>query len=469
VTEPQEVPGEQLPAVRVTPPGPRSLEALAGLRAQAPMGPRAAQSSGPAGSGTAGSGTAGSGTAGSGTAGSGTAGSGTAGSGTIVLSEGVGSNVLDLDGNRYVDLAAGFGALLLGHSPEPIRTALQEQSSRLLQALGDVLPSDTKLSLLPRLARLHPSPGAQVILGQSGADAVTAAIKSAVLSTGRTGLLAFQGSYHGLSYGALAVTDLRRGYRAPFARHLPSAVHFAPYPGSAPAMDAALAAVRAVLASREVAAVVLEPILGRGGVIVPPPGFLSELGRLARQSGTLIIADEIWTGLGRAGAWLASCDEADFTPDLICLGKGLAGGLPLSACLGTAEVMAAWSQEEEVVHTSTFAGAPLACSAALATLEALETGKLAERSAELGREWKERLESGLAGRAGYAVRGKGLMIGIECGALGAAPLQKRLLGRGFVTSTGGGQRDVLVLTPPLTVGRAQLEAFDAALFDCLRS
>jgi 4-aminobutyrate aminotransferase/(S)-3-amino-2-methylpropionate transaminase len=392
-----------------------------------------------------------------------------AASGTIVLAEGVGSNLVDLDGNRYVDLAAGFGSLLLGHSPEAVRKAFVEQSSRLLQAMGDVLPSDTKLALLPRLARLHPSPHAQVILGQSGADAITAAIKSAVLYTGRTGLLAFHGSYHGLSYGALAVTDLRRGYRAPFSHHLPAGVHFAPYPTTPAEGPEVLANVRAALASREVAALVVEPILGRGGVVVPPPGFLSELFLLARESGTLIIADEIWTGLGRAGAWLTSREETGQSPDLICLGKGLGGGLPLSACIGSAEVMSAWSQDEEVVHTSTFAGAPLACAAALATLRVLEAEGLVRRSRELGQEWKERLGTLLAGRPGFAVRGRGLMLGIECGELGAVELQRRLLGRGFVTSSGGGRRDILVLTPPLNIGRDQLEAFEPALLACLPS
>jgi len=387
-------------------------------------------------------------------------------SGTVVLSHGEGANVFDLDGNRYVDLAAGFGALLLGHAPDELQRALATQAGRLWQAMGDVLPSDTKLALLGRLAALHPEPGARVILGQSGADAVTAAVKSAVLFSGKSGLLAFRGSYHGLSYGALAVTDLRRGYRAPFSAHLPGNVHFSPYPARPEDAPSSLADVEAALGAGDVAAIIVEPILGRGGVVVPPPGFLAELGRLARAAGALIIADEIWTGLGRAGSWLATSAEPDLVPDLICLGKGLGGGLPLSACVGRSEVMAAWRQEEEVVHTSTFAGAPLASALALATLDSIEAQGLVARSAALGLKWKERLGAHLAGRP-YAVRGQGLMLGIECGAPGAVELHRRLLARGFVTSTGGGQRDVLVLTPPLTVAPAQLEAFDEALLACL--
>jgi 4-aminobutyrate aminotransferase / (S)-3-amino-2-methylpropionate transaminase / 5-aminovalerate transaminase len=423
-------PGQELPRVHVLPPGPLSLAAWANIAAQAPMGPRTS-------------------------------------GGTIVLSHGVGANLFDLDGNRYVDLAAGFGALLLGHAPEELQRALVTQGQRLWQAMGDVLPSDTKLELLGRLAALHPEPGAQVILGQSGADAVTAAVKSAVLFSGKTGLLAFRSSYHGLSYGALAVTDLRRGYRDPFSAHLPDDVHFSPYPGRPEDVRAALADVEAALAARDVAAIIVEPILGRGGVVVPPTGFLTELGQLARSAGALIIADEIWTGLGRAGSWLATSTEPGLVPDLICLGKGLGGGLPLSACIGRKEVMAAWSQEQEVVHTSTFAGAPLASALCLATLDTIESQGLVLRSATLGREWQDRLAARVAGERGYAVRGRGLMLGIECGALGAVELHRRLLARGFVTSTGGGQRDVLVLTPPLTVTPAQLEAFDDALLACL--
>lgn len=420
-----------LPDVRVPPPGPKSRAALVDLGAQAPMGPR--------GSGA-----------------------------PIVLAHGHEATVTDVDGNRYVDLAAGFGALLLGHAPAALQEALAMQAARLWQAMGDVLPSDTKLQLLRRLAGLHPAGDARVILGQSGADAVTAAIKTALLHTGKTGLLAFHGSYHGLSYGALGITDLRRSYRAPFAEHLPPDVTFLPYPSQADEARAALVAARQALGGGNIAALVIEPILGRGGVVVPPAGFLAELEALCREHGTLVVMDEIWTGLGRAGSWLAHGAEG-VTADLICLGKGLGGGLPLSACVGRGEVMAAWSREEEVVHTSTFAGAPLACALALALLDTLEQGQLVQKSAQLGAEWKARLEQLLAPWPEHRVRGRGLMLGIDCARIGAVRLHQRLLARGFVTSTGGGKRDVLVLTPPLTVTRDQLAAFDAALVESLSS
>lgn len=419
-----------LPDVRVPLPGPRSRRALAALAHQAPMGPPSS------------------------------------GDGTIVLSSGRGATVTDLDGNRFVDLAAGFGALLLGHARPEVASAVAEQAGRLTQALGDVFPSDTKLALLERLARLYPEPGAQVILGQSGADAVTAALKSAVLATGRSGLIAFGASYHGLSYGALAVTDLRSGYRAPFEPHLPRDVRFVPYPDSPESAEHSLAAASELLSKRDVAAVVVEPILGRGGVVVPPAGFLRTLAGEARRWGSLLIADEVWTGLGRAGEWLLS-SRAGVTPDLVCLGKGLGGGIPISACIGRADVMAAWQRPEEVVHTATFAGAPLAARAALVTLDLLESENLIERSRHVGARFLAELEQRLQPWPGHRARGVGLMIGIDVPSGKAGALMRRLLEKGFLTSTGGGRRDVLVLTPPLTIEAHQLDAFLTALEVCL--
>ena len=251
--------------------------------------------------------------------------------------------------------------------------------ARLLQSLGDVHPSDVKVRLLERLTALAPGAGWQGILGQSGADALSAALKTAVLHTGKPGVIAFAGAYHGLSYGPLSLCGLRESYRAPFAEQLNAAVRFIDYPLSDAALQPVLHAVRAGLASGDVGAVVFEPILGRGGVFVPPAPFGAELGALCREFSSLLVADEVWTGLGRSGEWLFSTRQGA-RPDIICLGKGLGGGIPISACLGRPEVMAAWSQPAEVVHTSTFAGAPLGCATALATLHALESGRLVERS-----------------------------------------------------------------------------------------
>jgi 4-aminobutyrate aminotransferase-like enzyme len=422
------------PDVRVPPPGPNSRAWSARHRAQAaPMGPKAPNGQ-PFDS--------------------------------VVFERGRASNVYCVDGNRYVDFAAGFGALLLGHAHPELEKVLSEQSTELWQALGDVSPSTKKIELLEKLTRLHPSGDATGLLGLSGADAITAALKTALLATGRPGVLAFSGSYHGLSYGPLAHSDLRQSYRTPFLAQLSPHVRVAPYPEGDG--EESLERARALI-DDNVGAVLIEPILGRGGVVVPPAGYLSALFELAHSRGALVIADEIWTGLGRSGAWL-SCVHDGALPDLICLGKGLGGGLPVSACLGPKRLMENWSRPDEVVHTSTFAGAPLSAAVALRTLEILERDRLPEESLRKGGRLIKRLEPLTEEFPGLKLRGRGLMVGLEIGlaAGGASGLRQHLLARGFMTTTGGGQRDVLVLTPPLTIEEEHLDALAEALRDALQ-
>lgn len=378
-----------------------------------------------------------------------------------------GSNVLDVDGNRYVDLAAGFGALLLGHSSPRLVAALHEQSSRLQQALGDVYPSDVKIELLERLTRLYPGP-AQAILAQSGSDAISAALKSALLYTGRAGVIAFTGAYHGLGYGPLAACGLRASYREPFRKQLNPSVRFVPYPGSERELLPVLESVGRELAHGDVGAILVEPILGRGGVLVPPHGFLPALARAAHGAGAVLIADEVWTGLGRSGKMLYSV--SDSAPDLLCLGKGLGGGLPLSALIGKREILAAWQRDEEVVHTATFAGAPLSCRLGLELLQALEDERWVERAASVGARFRATLAARLDAQSlPITVRGEGLMLGIDCGGSpgSGAKLQSLLLQRGYITSTGGGAREVLVLTPPLNIAEPLLEDFADALLEAI--
>ncbi|MBN1611199.1 MAG: aspartate aminotransferase family protein [Polyangiaceae bacterium] len=423
----------------VHPPGPRSQALVARLAAsQAPMGPRpdpAARDRG------------------------------------IVLARGVGANVFDVDGNRYVDLAAGFGGLLIGHSHPRLERRLALQASTLMQALGDVVPSDVKVRCAERVAALHSSEHARVIFGQSGADAVTAALKSATLATGKPGWICFRGAYHGLSYAPLAACGLRESYRAPFAEQLNQRVHLVDYPSDPDSARGSLGQVTRALETGGIGSVLIEPILGRGGCVVPPEGFLCELHELCRRMDALLVADEIWTGLGRAGQWLYSA-RAGVCPDLVCLGKGLGGGVPISACVGRAELMQHWSRDDEVVHTSTFAGAPLACAAALETLDIIEQEQLVTRSREVGECWRAQLADALRSFAlTLSVRGDGLMVAIDLGDRpgAAVRLQQELLTHGYLASTGGGRREVLVMTPPLTVDPVQLEGFVAPLQQSLHA
>jgi 4-aminobutyrate aminotransferase-like enzyme len=389
----------------------------------------------------------------------------------IVYASGRGPNVVDVDGNRYVDLAAGFGALLLGHARPEILAAVEEQEHRLGLALGDVYPSAAKIALCERVAKLYPTPRARVMLGSSGADAVTAALKTAVLATGRAGVLAFEGAYHGLSYGPLAACGLRPSFRAPFAAQLNAHVAFAPYPDASTSLGASIGAVKSALDAGDVGAVLVEPILGRGGCVVPPRGFLASLRAACDASGALLVCDEIWTGLGRSGSWLASLDEG-VLPDVVCLGKGLGGGLPLSACVGSERAMSAWGAHGgTTIHTATHFGAPPACAAALATLEVLEREGLPDRARAAGTRWMDRLRERTSGRGVREVRGRGLMVGVELegGEGRALAVTRRLLARGWIVLTGGGAGDTLTLTPPLDVEDALLDAFADALAAALAS
>lgn len=445
---PEVMPGQDEPFLRARPPGAQSRSWL--LRAKqsaAPMGPL------PSPSGRRGAIVA-----------------DVSGS-TIVYATAKGSNVVDVDGNRYVDLAGGFGAMLVGHSHPNVLRVLELQSRRLLQALGDVYPSDAKIALCDRLAELFPGGDARVILGQSGSDAVSAALKTAVLFSSKPAVIAFEGAYHGLSYGPLAACGLRKSYREPFSAQLNPHVRFVDYPRDERSAELALERVRFELGRGDVGAVLVEPILGRGGCVVPPDDFVQELMRLSRAAGALTIADEIWTGLGRTGRMFASADE-ERCPDLICLGKGMGGGLPISACVGRAEVMAAWRRDAEVVHTSTFAGAPLACATALATLDLLLRGGLVERAADVGPRFLEKLRYELdAFSDTLEIRGRGLMIGIDLGERpgGAAALQRALLERGYLVSTGGGRREVVVLTPALDIREELLHGFAPVLSQAMLS
>ena len=386
--------------------------------------------------------------------------------GPIVYASGEGSNVIDVDGNRYVDLAAGFGALLLGHAPTKVARALAVQTDRLWMALGDLYPSDVKVALVEKLAALYPEKGARVLLGQSGSDAIAAALKTAKLATRKPGVIAFEGAYHGLGYGPLAACGLKKSWREAFSDQLNPHVAFVPYPRAPRDLDLVLSGVEKALDRGNVGAVLIEPILGRGGCVVPPLTFLRDLAALTKKAEALLVADEIWTGLGRSGDWLASAAMGAL-PDLVCFGKGLGGGLPISACVGPDAIMQAWRRDadEEVVHTATFHGAPLACATAIATLDALSADRLPARARRVGDRVRQALTNSLASVPGVGeVSGAGLMIGVELrSATVALAVQRSLLQAGYIVTSGGRAGEVLIVTPALSIAESLLDGFTAAL------
>jgi 4-aminobutyrate aminotransferase-like enzyme len=374
-----------------------------------------------------------------------------------------GSNVWDVDGNRFVDLTAGFGVSNVGHGHPRVVDAVCEQSQRLLHAMGDVHPASVKVELLEALARHYPG-GVPVraVLSSSGADAVETALETALLASGRAGIVAFEGAYHGLSLGTLDVT-WRPFFRQPFAARLPHKTAFASY-GDASDVRRAARSCRA-----PVGAVIVEPIQGRGGERIPPDGFLAELRALCDEEGWLLIADEVYTGFGRTGRWFA-CEHEDVIPDLLCVAKGLTSGMPLSACIGRAELMDAWpASGGEALHTQTFLGHPPGCAAALASISILEEEKLVERAAELGAGALARLHDRLDGRPGIEdVRGRGLLMAIECaGADVVAAACATALERGVIALPSGDDERVLSIAPPLSIDAEILEDAISRLAEAL--
>lgn len=397
----------------------------------------------------------------------------------IVWREAVGANVIDVEGNVFVDLTAGFGVAALGHRPPSVVAAVHEELDRLVHALGDVHPSDVKIELLERLARITPIADARVILGAHGSDAIETALKSAFLASGRPGVLAFEGAYHGLHQGALPLAGYSAAFRAPFAPWSSMPVSFVPYPRASESTDEVLASIARVLeeprpTDAAIGAIVVEPMLGRGGTRFGPPGWLLGLRRLARAHDVVLVVDEIWTGLGRTGAWLASAEAGlvgEDAPDIVCLGKALGGGFPISAAVMREDIARAWGDPRgEALYTGTFHGAPPACAAALASLDALEELEVATRAREVGGRWLARLTSELAGLPFVReVRGLGLALGIELDD-GARTLRvvRRLLERGYITLPSGMRAETLQLAPPLTIDEALLARFDEVLCEVLR-
>ncbi len=375
----------------------------------------------------------------------------------------LGCNVWDADGNRYLDLTSAFGVAAIGHAHSAISAAIESQSRRLIHGMGDVHPHELKVRLAEKLTSLAPAhpQGWKVVFGLTGSDAVEIALKTASIATGKPGIIAFQGGYHGVSLGNLSVTvwdafkkDLKGSYAERAA--------IFPYPsGENTTYDSILNSIRARVASDpSFGAVLIEPIQGRGGIAIPPAGFLKSLRQLCDECKLLLIVDEVLTGFGRTGEWFASKSER-IIPDLIAAGKALGGGMPISVCLGKSEIMDAWGKNSGMArHTSTFLGHPLSCAAALATIETIERENLLDKSRERGDRLREALADAIGNDPRVAeIRGRGMMIGIEFTLPGLCTPDSALawkitvegLTRGLILLPSGPHGNVLSITPPLTL------------------
>lgn len=396
----------------------------------------------------------------------------------IVWERAQGSHVWDVAGRKYLDLTAAFGVAAAGHANPAVVRAGQRQMGRLLHAMGDVHPHARKAELARELSRLtferwaRRGIAGKVIFGNSGFEAVEAALKTARLATGRKQIIAFRGGYHGLGYGALNATQ-REHFREPFRNQLGEFGLFAGFPVDNKSLREVRRELGQLFQQHKIGAVLVEPIQARGGINIPPIGFLPLLRKLCGQHGALLIVDEIYTGFGRTGKWFA-VEHTGVVPDLICLGKALTGGFPLSACVGRADLMdAAWpASQGEAIHTSTFLGHPVGCAMALAQLKEIQKRKLPSAAKATG-QWLLRQLSDLkppAQRWRFEARGLGLMAGLEIRHADGKPatrecltIIKRLLRRGFVLLPEGEHANVISFTPPLIITREQLATMLRAL------
>lgn len=402
-----------------------------------------------------------------------------------------GTNVWDADGNRFIDFTSAFGVTGLGHSPPTILSALKNQADQLIHGMGDVHPTELKVELCEKLSQItferwHQGPG-KVILGNTGFESIEAALKTSLLATGKPGVITFENAYHGLGYGTLAAGAMQR-FSAPFAAQLSGFGHPLPFPqcrceqnhSCSPDCLTQLTtletALRKKIEQNPIGAILVEPIQGRGGKVVPPSGFLPLLRQICDDTGTLLIADEILTGLNRCGS-LFACEASQTVPDLICLGKSLASGLPLSACVGSAELMdRAWPVSDgEAIHTTTHLGNPPACAMALASLKRHNDPNLAVQVQQRGAQLQQLLEKiNLPCRG--RILGRGLLLGVEILKPDGQPNRVATSGfvihslkKGLITLSASPAGNVLSLVPPFDISEEEMRYFTDCLQEYLTS
>ncbi|MEM8961707.1 MAG: aspartate aminotransferase family protein [Acidobacteriota bacterium] len=369
----------------------------------------------------------------------------------ILWREALGANVLDVDGNRYVDLTSGFGVAAIGHRHPRMIQAIHEQADRLVHGLGDATPHPARIELAEQLQRSAPIDEPRIHFAVSGADAVEIAIKTALMATGRHRLLTFSPSYHGLTLGALTASS-RQAFRDPFRHHLHDHVVRLDFGADPKEIEHALAA-------HDIAAVIVEPIVGREGVLLPPARWLTKVNQHAQRAGTLLIVDEIFTGFGRTGR-LFAVDHDDVRPDLLCCGKAMAGGMPIGAVIGSETLMRVWETGGEALHTATFVAHPLACRAALEVLRVIDEEDLVARAERLGASMLERLATWPDRYPTYVrtTRGRGLLAGVELHrAEQAYRLTTEARHDGVLMLAGGPNGTVAQLVPPLIITDEQLD------------
>ncbi|MBI3398446.1 MAG: aspartate aminotransferase family protein [Deltaproteobacteria bacterium] len=339
----------------------------------------------------------------------------------IIVKKAQGLYVESLDGKKYMDFSSGLATTNIGHCPPKVVKAAKKQLDEIINS-GCIFRYNSEIEFAEKLKEITPGKLDMFFFSNSGAEAVEGAIKLARFATKRQGIIAYTGAFHGRTMGAVSLTTSTAKYRRNYHPLLPS-IFRAPYPycyrcflGQHPDtcdMDCFIylkKMLRHEINPDEVAAIIIEPVLGEGGYVVPPPNYLKELRKLCAQHGILLIADEVQTGFGRTGKWFA-CEHFGIVPDIMTLAKGIASGFPLSAVASTKEIMSKWPPG---AHGTTFGGNPVSCAAGIATIETIKADKLLENAAKVGKYAMNCLKDM---QKKYPVmgdvRGLGLMIGIE--------------------------------------------------------
>jgi len=367
----------------------------------------------------------------------------------VTIERGVGSHVWDIDGKEYIDCMGGYGVAIVGHQNKRVVKAIKDQVDKII-TVHSSLYNKTREEFLKTLIGLAPKGLTQVHLNNSGAEAIEAAIKFARKFTGKKGMVAMKGSYHGKSFGALSLT-FNPKYKKAF-EPLVEKVSFASFGDIQSLRDTI---------DKDTAFVILEPIQGESGINVAPDGFLQDVRKLCDEKGIILIFDEIQAGLGRTGR-LWACEHWNTSPDILCLAKGIAGGVPMGATLVRQDILASMSKGE---HSSTFGGNPLSCAAGIATLHALTQDCLIENAEKMGKLFKEGLEKLKEKHTMIReIRGKGLMIGVEM-KFEVKDILMNLMKEGVLMLYSG--RNILRILPPLVISKEDitkvLQALDVVL------
>jgi acetylornithine/LysW-gamma-L-lysine aminotransferase len=351
----------------------------------------------------------------------------------VVVEKGKGAHVWDADGKEYIDCMGGYGVALVGHQNQRVNNAIKEQIDKII-TVHSSLYNKTREDFLKLLIGLAPKGLTQVHLNNSGTEAVEAAMKFARKFTGKKGMVAMKGSYHGKTFGALSIT-FNPKYKKAF-EPLVERVSYASYGD--------MESLRSVV-DDDTAFIILEPIQGESGINVAPDGFLQDVRKLCDEKGILLIFDEIQAGLGRTGR-LWACDHWNTAPDILCLAKGIAGGVPMGATLVRPDILASMSKGE---HSSTFGGNPISCAAGIGALKAITEDGLIENSEKMGNLFRDGLEK-LREKHNIIreVRGKGLMIGVEL-KFEVRNVLMGLIEQGVLMLYSG--RNILRILPPLVI------------------